>query len=94
MDTPEFFYHLQIIKNLLKDKSVRIILVHPSYTKTQQKIIDSICRNSTKIIGQVERKPPIVEVAKEIERLIAAHTEPFIPSDQLQYVVVGQQKLK
>ena len=80
--------------DLLEKPNARLILLHPPYTKSQQKIIDSICRHSTKIIGQVERKPPIVEVAKEIGRLIAAHREPFIPVDQLRCVIIGQLKPK
>lgn len=94
MDNPEFFYHLQIIKDLMKNRHVRIILLHPIYTKTQQKIIDSICRNSNQIIGQIERKSPTIETAKEMQRLIESQKEPFIASDQLQYVVLGKKKPK
>ena len=94
MDNPEFFHHLQIIKDLLKDKSIRIILLHTPYTKTQQKIIDSICRNSNQIIGQIERKEPKLKAALEISRLIESHKDPFISSDDLKYVILGRQKPK
>ncbi len=94
MDNAEFLYHMNIIKDMVKHPHVRIILLHTPYTESQQKIIDSISRQSKYIIGQVERKPPIVEAAKEIERLILAHKDPFIPADMLQYVVIGRQKPK
>ena len=94
MENAEFLYHLNIIKNLMKDKRSRIILLHIPYTKTQQKIIDSICRNSIQIIGQIERKEPKINVSREIKRLIESNKEPFIPSDQLRYVILGRQKPK
>lgn len=94
MDDAEFLLHMQIIRDMLKHKHVRIILLHPPYSDSQQVIIDAICRHSTKIIGQLERKPPIIDAAKEVERLILAHKDPFIPVDQLQYVIIGQQKPK
>ena len=94
MDTSEFFYHLQIIKDFMKDKSFRIILLHTPYTETQQKIIDSICRNSYQIIGQIERKEPMIKATLEIKRLIESHKDPFIPSDCLKYVILGRQKPK
>ena len=92
MDNAEFFYHMNIIKDLIKKPHVRIILLHPPYTESQQIIIDSISRRSKHIIGQLERKPPLIDAAKEIERLILSHKEPFIPADKLQYVVLGRQK--
>jgi len=85
---------LQIIKDLMKNRHVRIILLHHIYTKTQQKIIDSICRNSNAIIGQIERKSPTIETVKEMLRLLDSHKEPFVASDQLQYVILGRQKPK
>ena len=94
MDNPEFFHHLEIIKEFMKNKQLRIILLHTPYTETQQKIIDSICRNSNQIIGQIERKEPKIKAALEIKRLIESHKDPFISSDQLQYVVLGRQKPK
>ena len=94
MDNAEFLYHMEIISDMLKQKNVRIILLHTPYTKPQQQIIDSICRNSTHIIGQIERKSPIIDAAKEIERLIHSHHEPFISIDKLQYVIIGRQKPK
>jgi len=94
MEDAEFLFHMKIIKNMLKHRHVRIILLHPPYTETQQRIIDSICRNSKNIIGQVERKPPMKEAAKEIKRLILSHHEPLINSDQLKLVLIGQQKIK
>ncbi len=94
MDNPEFFYHLNIIKDFMKDKSVRIILLHPPYTNTQQKIIDSICRNSYQIIGQIVRREPMIKATLEIKRLIDSHKDPFISSDDLKYVILGRQKPK
>lgn len=94
MENAEFLHHLNIIKNLMKDKRSRIILLHIPYTETQQKIIDSICRNSIQIIGQIERKEPKINVSREIKRLIESNKEPFIPSDQLRYVILGRQKPK
>ena len=70
MDNPEFYYYLNIIKDFMKDKSIRIILLHIPYTNTQQKIIDSICRNSNQIIGQVERAEPMIKAALEMKKLI------------------------
>ena len=94
MHTSEFFYHLNIIKDMMKDKSVRIILLHTPYTETQQKIIDSICRNSNQIIGQIERKEPMKKTLQEMKRLIDSHKDPFISSDDLKYVILGRQKPK
>lgn len=94
MDNAEFLYHMEIIRDMLKHKHVRIILLHPPYTKSQQIIIDSICRNSKKIIGQIERKPPIKDAAREIQRLIHSHHEPFISQEKLRYVIIGRQKPK
>ncbi len=92
METREFLYHLYIIRDLIKNPHIRIILLHPPYTIPQQRIIDSISRQSKQIIGQVERKLPMNKPAQEIERLITACHEPFIKKDQLQYVIVGRQK--
>ena len=94
MEAVEFLHHMNLIKNLLKKRNNRIILLHPPYTTAQQRIIDSVCRNSNQIIGQIERKNPTIETAKEMERLILAHKEPFISADQLQYVILGRQKPK
>lgn len=94
MDNAEFLYHLNIIKDLIKKPHVRIILLHPPYNESQQIIIDSISRQSKHIIGQLERKPPILDAAKEIDRLISSHKDPFIAADELQYVVLGRQKPK
>ncbi len=94
MDNSEFFNHLNIIKDLMKDKSIRIILLHTPYTTTQQKIIDSICRNSYQIIGQIERTKPMIKATLEMKRLIDSHKDPFIPSEALKYIVLGRQKPK
>jgi len=94
MDNPEFFYHLNIIKDLMKDKGIRIILLHTPYTEAQQKIIDSICRNSYQIIGQIERTEPMIKATLEVKRLIDSHKDPFISSDDLKYVILGRQKPK
>jgi hypothetical protein len=94
VDNAEFLYHLNIIKDLIKKPHVRIILLHPPYNESQQIIIDSISRQSKHIIGQLERKPPILDAAKEIDRLISSHKDPFIAADELQYVVLGRQKPK
>lgn len=94
MDNPEFFHHLILLKNFMKNKQNRIILLHTPYTKSQQKIIDSICRNSIQIIGQIERKEPKIKAAMEIKRLIESHKEPFVAADQIQYVVLGRKKPK
>ena len=94
MDNSEFFYHLNIIKDMLKKPHVRIILLHNPYTKQQQGIIDTISSHSKHIIGQLERTPPLREKAFEIQRLIASHSEPFISQEKIQYVVLGQQKPK
>ncbi len=94
MEDVEFLYHMKIIRDMLNHPHVRIILFHPPYTKTQQRVIDSICRNSKNILGQIVRKPPFKEAANEVKRLIEAHHEPHIKKDQLQFVILGQQKIK
>lgn len=94
MDNSEFFHHMNLIKELMKDKSVRLILLHPPYTNIQQHIIDSICRNSKQIIGQLERTNPVDKTTQEMKRLIDSHKDPFIPSDDLKYVILGRQKPK
>ena len=87
-------YHMEIISDMLKHKHVRIILLHVPYTEVQQAIVDSICMHSKKIIGQIERKPPIKDTAKEIQLLIKSHHEPFIAKEKLRYVIIGRQKPK
>ncbi len=95
MDNAEFFLHMEIIgKMIKKSKYIRIILMHNPYTKSQQTIIDSISRQSKHIIGQIERKSPIINAAKEIERLILSNSEPYSTQKKLQYVVLGQQSLR
>lgn len=92
MDDKEFLLHMQIIKDLLAKPDVRLILLHNPYNESQQRIIDAISRQSRKIIGQVERVPPIQEKAEEIQRLILANKDPGIPHDKLRYIILGQQK--
>lgn len=92
MNDEEFLYHMKIIRDFLKKPNIRIILLHNPYTESQQKIIDAICRNSKKILGQIERIPPTKEKAEEIKRLIESNNEPFISADKLQFVIIGQQK--
>jgi len=94
MNENEFLYHMEIIMDLLKKPSVRIILLHPPYTKSQQCVIDNICKNSNNIIGQVVRVPPMKKAAEEIGRLISTHHEPHTNLDLLQYIIVGRQKIK
>lgn len=94
MENIEFLHHMDLLKELLKKKNIRIILLHTPYTIAQQHIIDSVCRNSNQIIGQLERKNPSIETAEELKRLISAHKEPFISPDELQYVILGRQKPK
>ncbi len=97
MDNDEFCHHLELIRDMLKNPDVRIILFHPPYTKSQQAIIDSISKNSKNIIGQLERIITIDKIekaSKEIARLISSHHESFINNDQLQFVIIGQQKVK
>lgn len=94
MDDAEFLHHMKIIRYMLKQPHVRLVLLHPPYTQSQQRIIDAICRNSTKIIGQIERKPPMEKTAQEVSRLITSHHEPCIRSKELQYVILGQQKIR
>ncbi len=94
MDDAEFLHHMELIRDMLKHQHVRIVLLHPPYTQHQQRIIDAICRNSTKIIGQIERRLPIEKTAQEVSRLIFSHHEPCIRTKGLQYVILGQQKVK
>ena len=98
MENDEFFYHMELIRNMLKFPDVRIILFHTPYTKSQQIIIDSISRNLINIIGQIERPPitkkDIEKVSKEIARLISSHHEPIISNDKLRFVILGRQKIK
>ena len=94
MDYDEFVYHLDIIKDLTLDPRIRIILFHPPYTKSQQKIIDSICRRTNKIIGQLERSELLEEKTHEIMRLIKFHNDPYLKPYQINYVILGQQKIK
>jgi len=90
----EFLYHMEIIMDLLKRPNVRLILLHPPYTHSQQCVIDNICKNSINIIGQVLRVPPIKQAAEEVGRLISAHHEPHMNGKEIKYVIVGQQKIK
>ena len=92
MERSEFLHHLNLIKELIEKPNIRIILMHPPYDNKQQKIIDSICSECENIIGQIERTPPLKEKAKEIQRLIASHHDPYLKEDQIQYIVLGQQK--
>lgn len=90
MENKEFLLHLKTIWELIQKPNVRIILMHPPYTEKQQKTIDSICRVSKKIIGQIERKPPLKDAADEIGRILQSHKEPFVPAEELQYVILGK----
>jgi hypothetical protein len=92
MENREFLHHLNIIKKLIKNPYIRIILLHTPYTEKQQMHIDSFCRRSLHIIGQIERKPPFKDVSEEIKRLISADHDPLIRADKIQYVVLGRQK--
>jgi hypothetical protein len=92
MENIEFLYHMGLLKDLLKKKNNRIILFHTPYTITQQHIIDSVCRNSNQIIGQLERTNPTIKTAKELKRIISADKEPFVSPEELQYVILGRQK--
>jgi len=92
MENKEFLYHLNMIRKLIKNPHIRIILLHPPYTKEQQMHIDSFCRRSRHVIGQIERKPPFKDASEEIKRLIFADHDPSIPKDKIQYVVLGRQK--
>lgn len=94
MDEKEFLHHLEIIMDLLKKPNARLILLHPAYTHSQQIVIDNMCMNSTHIIGQLLRNPLTKEIVNEVGRLINTHHEPHINSDELKYVIVGQQKIK
>ena len=95
MDNKEFFLHMKIISDMLKQsKYIRIILLHNPYTESQQQIIDSISMHSKQIIGQIIRKPPLSDAAKEVQRLIISNPEPYSIQKKLQYVIVGQQKPK
>lgn len=90
LDEKEFLYHLKTIQELIKKPHVRIILMHPPYTLDQQNTIDSICKVSKKIIGQIERKPPLKDAAEEVGRILQSHKEPFVPAEELQYVILGK----
>ena len=92
MENKEFLYHLNMIRKLIKNPHIRIILLHPPYTEKQQMHIDSFCRRSIHVIGQIERKPPFKDASEEIKRLIFADHDPSIPKDKIQYVVLGRQK--
>lgn len=94
MDDDEFLYHLDIIKDLTLDPSIRIILFHPPYTTRQQKIVDSICRRTNNIIGQLERSELIGKRSNEISRLIKYHNDPYLKPAQIKYVILGQQRIK
>jgi hypothetical protein len=93
MEREEFKLHLNILNEILQRKNTRVIIVHNPYTPIQQKIIDSICMKSFKIIGQVERINPEM-AALEIDRLLSSHHEPFVDNEKLEYVILGQQKPK
>lgn len=92
MENKEFLHHLNMIKKLIKNPYIRIILLHPPYTEKQQMHIDSFCRRSRHVIGQIERKPPFMDVLEEIKRLISADHDPLIPKNKMQYVILGRQK--
>lgn len=94
MENKEFLLHLKTIKELIKTPNVRIILLHPPYTKDQQKTIDSICRVSKHIIGQIERTTPMKDAAEEIGRILHSNKEPFVSADKLKYVILGKIKPK
>ena len=90
MENKEFLYHLSMIRKLIRNPYVRIILLHPPYTEKQQMHIDSFCKRSTHVIGQIERKPPFKDASEEIKRLISADHDPSIRADKIQYVVLGR----
>ena len=78
---------------MIKSKDTRIILLHNDYTTKQQKTIDSVCRGTTQIIGQITHSDA-EKTVDEISRLIRANHEPFTAKDQIRYVIVGQSSQK
>ena len=89
-----FILHLEMIyKIIIKSKDTRIILLHNDYTTKQQKTIDSVCRGTTQIIGQITHSDA-EKTVDEISRLIRANHEPFTAKDQIRYVIVGQSSQK
>lgn len=89
MKRNDFISHLLLIKKILNDsKNTRIILLYNDYTIPQQKTIDSLCRRTNQLVGQVTQSD-VGEAIDEISRLIMANHEPFTVKDQIKYVIVG-----
>lgn len=103
MDSNEFRIHVKLISDYLKLPHVKIFLWHSPYNKTQRRLIDSVCYETERIIGQLEQAKDSATREKqhqEILRIIEAHNEPLIyghvkiPSDEIQIVILGVQKPK
>ena len=90
MNQDAFISHMKLIHNfLIKSKNTRIILLQNDYTTNQQKTIDSVCRRTYQIVGQVIHTNT-EEIIDEISRLIIANHEPFTSRDQIKYIIIGK----
>jgi hypothetical protein len=92
MEQKEFLIHIKTIFDFLQKPSVRIILFHNPYSEHQQKIIDKMCIENYRIIGQVIRKEPYTKSLEDIQQLLDSYQEPFTDLETLKFVIIGQQK--
>ena len=103
MDNKEFLLHVKLTNDFLELPHVKIFLWHHPYTDSQQKTIDSMCRQTKRIIGQLEQYKDEVTREKqqqEIMKMMKADEGPLIynkvmiPTDQVCTVILGGQTPK
>ena len=92
MEHKEFLLHVKIIFEYLHRPDARLILFHNPYSEHQQKIIDKICIENYRIVGQVLRKEPYEKSLEDIQQLLDSYQEPFTDLETLKFVIIGQQK--
>jgi len=91
----EFRNHMIIILAVLKkSKNNRLILVNQDYTEIQQRKIDRLCSKTTQIVAQIKLTSDKFDARKEITKIVKANKEPFIPKEELSYVILGSVRSK
>lgn len=84
----EFTLHVFLILQLTINPRKRIILDSYAYSDKQQIFINSLCKNTANIIGQLNIDSNLLGSISEIREIIESHPEPYLTVKQLQYHVL------
>lgn len=88
MHEKEFTLHVFLILKLTINPLKRIILDSYAYSNKQQIFINSLCKNTANIIGQLNIDSNLIGSVSEIREIIESHPEPHYSVQQLQYHVL------